>query len=223
MFYTKHKTYRFGSELDLSQTILETLVSHFMLKNLKKPETILKGRTLVKEINLDGSGPLIIKQYFRGGFISRFNKQWYLFSSKKRGEAEFDFLTRAQKAGVAVPKPLIYASKGCLFYKAWLITKKIEGSENFAGLCLKDEEMAVSLLPSISKNISILIENSIHHTDLHPGNVIVDNNNKPFILDFDKACYFAGNKKKLKEKYKQRWQRAIKKYKLSKSLSDLDL
>ena len=90
-------------------------------------------------------------------------------------------------------------------------------------ICLKNKDKAVSLLPLISDNISKLIKSSIHHKDLHPGNIIIDKLGKPFILDFDKACNFRGSKKELADRYIQRWQRAIKKYNLPDKLLEIHL
>ena len=223
MFYFKHKMYKFGPKLDLSNVALENLISLFHSKRKKKPDSFLAGRNSIIKTNIFELGPLVIKKYARGGLISHFNKNKYLYSKKSRSELEYNALIKAKKAGVNVPEPIAHVSQGFPFYQAWLITKEIENSKNFAELCRDEEDRAIDLLPAICENIDKLIENSIHHTDLHPGNIIIDSDNKPFILDFDKTCSFTGPKKKLAEKYKQRWQRAIKKYKLSNNLLNLQL
>ncbi|MCK5543238.1 MAG: hypothetical protein KAI40_11160 [Desulfobacterales bacterium] len=223
MFYTKHKSYNFGAKLNLDQTTLDNFISLFNSKSHEKPATILTGRDSVTKININGLGSVIIKHYTRGGLISFFNKNRYLVSKKSRSELEFNFLIKAMRAGANVPQPIAFAKKGTLFYKAWLITKEIENSKNFVEIAQNEKNKAISFLPAICENINKLIVSSIHHTDLHPGNIIINKSNKPFILDFDKACYFSGNKKKLAEKYNQRWQRAIRKYKLPDELSYLEL
>jgi hypothetical protein len=223
MFYKKHKAYKFGSQVDLSQPILDNLTPLFSSKNPEKPATILTGRTGPTITDIDGIGSVVIKHYLRGGFISYFNKSRYLFSKKSRAELEFIALLDAMSAGVNVPEPIAYVSCGSLFYKTWLITKEIGNTKNFVELIQNEKDRAVSLLPAINANINKLITASIHHVDLHPGNIIVDKFDKPFILDFDKACCFSGGKKKLVKKYKLRWQRAINKYKLPIELSHLEL
>lgn len=223
MYYKKHKSYIFGSKMDLDQTILDNFISLFNLKSLKKPETILTGRGSVNRADIDSLGSIVVKHYTRGGFVFFLNKNRYLFSSKSRSQLEFNFLLDAMKAGVSVPKPIAYSNTDSLFYKAWLMTKEIKNSKNFVELCLDEKDKAVSILPLICENINKLILNSIHHVDLHPGNIIVNELDKPFILDFDKACYFSGDKKQLIEKYKARWQRAINKYKLPDELLHLEL
>jgi hypothetical protein len=223
MFYKKHKAYKFGSLFDLSQITLDRLILIFNTKNYKKPDTILTGRYDPVKTTIEKIGPVVIKHYTRGGLISYFNRDKYLFSKKSRGEMELNTLTSAIQAGVNVPQPVGYASRGSIFYQAWLITKEIENSKNFVEICLNEKDRALSLLPAICEDINKLIKISMHHVDLHPGNIVVDEFDKPFILDFDKACYFSGDKRTLAKKYKQRWQRAINKYKLPSKLSDLKL
>lgn len=141
---------------------------------------------------------------------------------KIRSRKEFEFLLNAEKAGVRVPTPVVYASQGFPFYKAWLITEEITEHRSFAELCLDEKEKALGLIPEISHNIRLLIKNKIHHVDLHPGNILIDQNNKNYIIDFDKA-YYSTNKTRLIKKYQQRWTRAIHKYKLPEILTDLQL
>ena len=223
MFYTKHKSYKFGSQFDLHQTMIDRLIKLFNFKDQNKSETILAGRNSVSKITVPELGSLIVKQYARGGLVAYFNKDRYFYSKQSRSELEFNALINAASAGVNVPQPIAFASKGSLFYKAWLITKKIEHSKNFIELCLNEKSRAVNLLPAICENIKKLIKNSIHHKDLHPGNIIIDQFNKPFILDFDKACYYSGGRDKLSKKYRKRWQRAVKKYNLPEELLQIQL
>ena len=69
-------------------------------------------------------------------------------------------------------------------------------------------------MPKLTNQVDTLVENQIHHVDLHPGNVIVNNHNELFIIDFDKAQMNFHNKKKLHQKYINRWQRAVLKHNL---------
>ncbi len=76
-------------------------------------------------------------------------------------------------------------------------------------------------MEKLLQSLSILINNNIHHVDLHPGNVLVDIDNNVFIIDFDKAHYFSKSKKKLKKKYFYRWKRAIIKHGLPHMLNEI--
>ncbi|MCP4672785.1 MAG: hypothetical protein GY857_15930, partial [Desulfobacula sp.] len=169
MFHKKYRSYEFVSQSELTAACLDNLILLFNSKENKKPGVILGGRNSALNTTIEDVGPVIVKQYTRGGFISHFIKQRYFFEKKKRGNIEFEFLVNAEKAGVSVPKPFAHASLGSWVYKAWLITRKIENAQNFIEICLNDLKKATGFLPEISENINKLITASIHHIDLHPG------------------------------------------------------
>jgi len=116
-----------------------------------------------------------------------------------------------------------FASRGFPFYRAWLITRKIEGYVSFAQICFDKKEKALEFIPEISRNIQLLIKNGIHHVDLHPGNVIIDKNNRIYIIDFDKAHYSLQGRSGLAERYQRRWTKAVHKYRLPDACADLML
>ena len=61
----------------------------------------------------------------------------------------------------------------------------------------------------------------MYHVDLHPGNILVTDNDQIFIIDFHKARMFNGSKQKLMNKYCARWKRAVKKHGLPEILNDI--
>ena len=76
-------------------------------------------------------------------------------------------------------------------------------------------------MKEVIKQVSTLIKNKILHADLHPGNVIVDNQNQVYLLDFDKGGYLSREKNTLRNQYLRRWNRAIQKHGLPQMLSEL--
>ncbi len=77
------------------------------------------------------------------------------------------------------------------------------------------------MMPSVIEQISKLIQHHILHIDLHPGNVIVDKDERVFIIDFDKGRRFSGSQNKLSNLYLRRWQRAVSKHRLPVMLTDM--
>ena len=71
---------------------------------------------------------------------------------------------------------------------------------------------------TLTIQIQTLIRHGIWHRDLHPGNVLVDENGMPHLIDFDKARYLK-NHHLLTEKYIKRWARAIAKHHLPPELA----
>lgn len=188
----------------------------------KKPG-ILEGRKVPGLVYTHNGSALVIKRYFRGGVIRRFIKNRYIHVGTLRPKNEFEFMRLAGKAGASVPEPMGYAVMGKFFYMAWLIIEEIPDHKNFARLCFSKESKAMELMPLICNNIECLVKNRIFHVDLHPGNILVDGNEQPYIIDFDKARIFRGSGKRLAEKYRKRWQRAVRKHGLPDSLSRLGI
>jgi 3-deoxy-D-manno-octulosonic acid kinase len=163
----------------------------------------------------------VVKHYKRGGLAGRLIRRRYLKWGKTRSQSEFELLLKAQDMGIRVPEPLVYASQGYLFYRAWLVTREINQPQSLARLSLNDEKRAADAMKSVIEQISQLIEHGILHVDLHPGNVVIDQADRIFLVDFDKGQNYHGNKSKLTGRYISRWQRAVNKHKLPQMLNEI--
>lgn len=231
MYYTPYQTYQFRSVIRLEPQTLDRLIDIFSPGGAPKthgavPDTgtkALSGRRAVRFTELPETGPVAVKTYARGGLIRHVLRDRYLYTGNIRPGIEFRLMSLARKAGVNVPKPLAYATRGNLFYRAWLITRKIPANESFAELCLNQRQRALELVPSICKSIRRLVEKRIFHVDLHPGNVLIDREDIHYLIDFDKACFFPGSRENLAAKYRKRWERAVKKHGLPEDFAALDI
>jgi len=217
-----HRGFSIGSTVALGTATLNLLADLLETKP-EKQTRLLEGRATVRIITLGETGPVAVKTCLRGGWISRFNPHYYVRWGKTRCQRELEFLFHARTAGVQSPVPMAYITRGNALYQAWLITQAITPHTTFAALSLSHPEKALDLLPEISRNITLLVEAGIFHVDLHPGNILVTPGDGIYIIDFDKALFFNGPRKKLIQKYKDRWSRAVFKYRLSASLSELPL
>jgi len=222
VYKQKYQSYQWGAVIDLSTGSLDNLIRIFKSKS-EAHAGILEGREPARHAVIPELGSIVVKSYKRGGVISRINKQYYLKTGAVRSQKEFEFLLAAAKAGASVSKPIAYVSRGGAFYKAWLITEVIEDYVSFAKLSRDTKEKAVTLIPSIAQNIKRLIQNKIHHVDLHPGNILIDKYDRNYIIDFDKAYYFTGSGDKLAELYQKRWNKAVRKHRLPGVLGSLPL
>jgi 3-deoxy-D-manno-octulosonic acid kinase len=211
-------SYRFESSHHLTDKHLAQLISVFNVPTQTGNRT-LEGRTPASAIRLAGIGPVIIKHYRRGGLLSHFVKSTYLKWGKTRCQVEYSQLKNARHSGINVPEPIACAYKGHLFYQAWLIIREIPNQQSLARLSLLDAERTASAQKKLLEQINLLLDNHIYHTDLHPGNVLVDSENRIFIIDFDKAHYYMKSRTNLQRKYIQRWNRAVLKHKLPETLS----
>ena len=213
-------SFHFGFSLNLAESQLRPLTGLFHHPD-PTGVSVLGGRTSVTPIQLDGIGSVVIKHYRRGGLMRYFLKRRYLKFGKTRAQREFEMLDIVGALGINVPEPIAYAHRGRLFYQAWLVTREIHQPLSLARLSLQDERKSGAAMQSVIEQISALIQNDILHVDLHPGNVVVDNAGKVYLLDFDKGRVYQGNRQKLKNRYLTRWQRAVSKHELPNMLSDI--
>lgn len=216
----KYHSTNIGLAFDLSDQQLKMLVDLFYTY----PElsgSVLGGRGSICLADVEGIGPVAVKHYFRGGIIRFFNKKRYLKWGKTRGQLEYELLQTVRNIGVNAPEPIAYAYQGLPFYKAWLVTRKIDTHQSLAELSISNLEHACIAMENVIEQLFLLIKNNMLHVDLHPGNVVIDTNSKAYLLDFDKARMFSGTRHHLVNRYASRWKRAVVKHHLPETLIDL--
>jgi len=210
----------FGFFVNLTESQLRSLAG---LMHPPDPAgvSLLGGRASVTPVQLDGIGSVVIKHYRRGGLMRYFIKNRYLKFGKTRSQREFEMLEIAGALGINVPQPIAYAHCGRLLYRAWLVTREIRQPVSLARLSLQDGKKTGTAMQSVIAQIAALIQNRIWHVDLHPGNVVVDAAGKVYLLDFDKGSLYRGDRHKLKNRYLNRWQRAVSKHELPGMLTEM--
>lgn len=215
-----YNTYHISSSFHLTETQLNRLIDIFK-QQPHKSGSILGGRSSVSVDHIDGIGPLVVKHYTRGGLIHHLVKRRYLKWGKTRSQIEYELLQKIRKLKINAPEPVVQAYRGHLFYMAWLVTRQIRHPVTLAQLSRQDEKQAQRAAISVVEQISLLIQNDILHIDLHPGNVVVDDQGRVFLVDFDKGRIYSGNKTDLRDRYIARWRRAIIKHRLPMILNDM--
>ena len=215
-----YNAYQFGTCTPLTELQMSRLIGFFS-QPPPKTNSVLGGRSSVSYHRIEDLGPVVVKHYNRGGLWGRLVRRRYLKWGKSRSQLEFELLQKVRDLGINVPEPLLYAHRGRLIYRAWLVTREIKQPLSLARLSLNDEKRTRQVMASVIDQISRLIDHGIWHVDLHPGNVVIDQNDRVFLLDFDKGSLHQGNKIKLRNRYIHRWQRAVSKHKLPKMLSEM--
>ncbi len=208
-----HAGYHFGTSYPLSADHLRQLVKSFSTPD-QEAESPLGGRRSVCVIQLAGIGPVVVKHYRRGGWLAHLINKTYFKWGKPRCRTEFEQMLTAKIAGVRTPEPVAYAYRGGLFYNAWLVTKKIQDHTSLAQLSIHAPDRAERATRALVNQVNKLIDNSILHADFHPGNVLVDDLDRIYLIDFDKSRPYNGSAKELKQRYLKRWQRAVIKHDL---------
>jgi len=214
---TIYQNYRIGACRQLDSGHIERLIQLFE-QPTQAPGSVLGGRTSIATDTIDGIGAVAVKSYRRGGLVSHFVKRTYLRLGKIRCQVEFEMLKRASAIGVNVPRPVAYAYTRCLVYRCWLVTNEIKAHRTLAELSLKDPQRALNLIAPIAAQIRRLIRHRIRHVDLHPGNILVDQNDKIYLIDFDRAGTSRLSQNSLRNRYLARWKRAVLKHQLPDAL-----
>jgi 3-deoxy-D-manno-octulosonic acid kinase len=216
-----YDSYHFGSLADIADQQLKQLIRFFNLPK-NSVHSALGGRTSITVTRLQGIGSIVIKYYRRGGAIRYLMKKRYVKFGKTRCQIEYELLQKVRSLGINAPEPVAFAYKGRLFYQCWLVTREIQNHQTLVQISRSNEEQTRMAMKAVVKQVSMLIKNKILHADLHPGNVIVDNQNQVYLLDFDKGGGFPGNKNALRTRYLRRWNRAIQKHGLPEILSEVN-
>ena len=139
-------------------------------------------------IDVDGR-KAVLRRYRRGGFVSKLFSDQYLWLGKSltRPWREWNILQRALKAGLPVPEPIAAcACRTGVWYRAALITAYLEGTE------MLTQRLQREKLPSDDwHRLGLLIKRmhaeGIRHADLNSDNVLIDSENRFYLIDFDKA------------------------------------
>ena len=217
--YHKYHGYHIGTDQPLSARQLQQLRICFEKPPLPAGE-VLAGRQGATIVHLENMGSVAVKHYARGGLIRHVNHCVYVNWPSTRGEKEFHWLATVRQLGLAAPRPIVFASTGRLVGQCWLVTAAIPRPYPLTRIGQQHDDQRQAIYGLLAKQIGTLIQHRIWHRDLHPGNVLVDENGTPHIIDFDKARYL-NNRRLLAVKYRKRWSRAIAKYGLLPELEDV--
>lgn len=158
--------------------------------------------------------PAALRHYRRGGLFGKIISDTYWFTGweKTRSFQEFILLEHLIKQGVHVPQPIAArAMKKWCCYQADILTQKIPNAQDLVKR-LQLNSIGPTLYRKIGQEVKKLHQANVNHTDLNIHNILVDTNNKVWIIDFDK-CYIekSGNGFSWKQSNLERLLRSFKK------------
>lgn len=137
-----------------------------------------------------GSYKLMLRHYLRGGFVGKFLTDRYFKLSKnaQRAKNEFLLLNYLHQLKLPVPRPLVSrVKKGFIFVKNDILIEQIENTKNLAQILhtrqLNDQECI-----NIGLMLNKFFKVNLVHTDLNIKNILLNNKQEAFLVDFDK-CY----------------------------------
>lgn len=145
----------------------------------------------------------VLRHYYRGGMIGKFNKDsyWFTTQASTRAAREFTLLEEMQQLNLPAPKPIAYRimRKG-LFYQADLLSSRINKAEDLVAILTKTS-LSDALWKKVGATIKRFHDHNIYHHDLNVHNILMDKNEAVFLIDFDRG-------ERRSEQNKQAWQQA---------------
>jgi len=131
----------------------------------------------------------VLRHYYRGGLIGKIINDSYLFTSQKntRAAREFTLLTHMQTLALPAPKPIAYRiTRHGIFYRADLLSSRIENALDLVAI-LSKQKLSDELWRNIGVTIKHFHDHNIYHHDLNAHNILIDNNENVFLIDFDRG------------------------------------
>lgn len=142
-----------------------------------------------------GDGIWALRHYLRGGLIAKFIFDKYLGFRLKNTRAwkEWHLLDQMIKLGLPVPTPVAASViKSTLFYSADLITVYIENTQTLADV-LEAKGLDNNSWVEIGRCIRRFHDHAVFHSDLNAKNIMLDDKNKIYLIDFDQCKFRKGN------------------------------
>ena len=126
----------------------------------------------------------MLRHYRRGGLAARVSTDRYLWAGMRnvRSLNEFDVLRTLYETGLPVPRPLAAAFwRHGLTYRAAILVERLHGVKPLASaLDVADSEQ-------VARTIYAMHEQGVWHADLNAYNILLDEDGRAWLIDFDKA------------------------------------
>jgi 3-deoxy-D-manno-octulosonic acid kinase len=184
---TKEGGVLFDREADL-QWSAESFTTEFWARRGSLTENAIGGRGTVVFVR-SGLSEWALRHYRRGGLVGRFLDDHYLWTGENRTRSfrEWRLLRHLYEKDLPVPRPIAAAfyRQGAT-YSADLITTRIPGAEplsrRLARAPLSDEAWT-----GIGQCVRQFHDAGAFHADLTAHNLLIDTDDKPWLLDFDRG------------------------------------
>jgi len=132
---------------------------------------------------------LVLRHYYRGGLIGKLINDSYWFTSYEttRAVREYYLLAKLSELGLPVPQPIACRiTKSGLFYTADLLMSRVKNAHDLVAI-LSEQSLSINLWQKIGATIKEFHQQGVFHHDLNAHNILIDENDKVWIIDFDKG------------------------------------
>ncbi len=133
----------------------------------------------------------VLRPYFRGGFIAKLSCRDYIWLGETytRSFREFFLLKMLRENGLLVPMPLgaVYWRRK-LTYQASILVERIPNAKPLA--CFKNFML---IKHGVANAIAKMHLIGVLHADLNAFNILIDDQNQVWLIDFDRSTYSKKN------------------------------
>ena len=136
-----------------------------------------------------GDDEWALRHYHRGGLVRRVSPDRYIWSGEARTRSfrEWRLLADLHRQGLPVPKPVAaHYEKIRATYRADIITRRIPGASPLSAR-LVARALAEEGWRQIGACIRRFHDAGVCHADLNAHNILLDEDGRPWLLDFDKG------------------------------------
>jgi len=135
-----------------------------------------------------GARRWVLRHYRRGGLMAKISRDryWWHGENETRSFAEWYLTYHLHRAGLPVPTPIAarYRREG-LFYRADIITQRIENSEPLADRLLKGP-LPLTQWIAVGRCIRRFHDAGVCHADLNAHNILLTPA-QVYLIDFDRG------------------------------------
>lgn len=147
-----------------------------------------EGRGTTLFIQLNGID-MALRHYHRGGLPAKLLSEQYFWTglNNSRPWREWHLLAKLHSEGLPVPEPVAArVTRAGIFYTADILTIRIPQAQPVAQI-LKSQSLTESSWQAIGRCIRQFHDRGVYHADLNANNILLNNEQQVFILDFDRG------------------------------------
>lgn len=140
-------------------------------------------------------GPVVMREYLRGGWVAKISRRNYFFTTVARSRPfrEFDILAALHKQGLPVPQPVAaLCEHSGLTSTGSIITVRITNTRTLADILPGDPQRGDDLWENIGRCIRQFHRAGVWHADLNARNILLNDDMKAYLVDFDRARLMTG-------------------------------
>jgi 3-deoxy-D-manno-octulosonic acid kinase len=141
---------------------------------------------------------MVLRRYLRGGWAAKLSRQRYIFTGATRSRPfrEYQILSALSALGLPVPKPVAAICEINGFtYAGALITATIPSVVTLADLLAQQQQgtaPGADTWQRVGKCIHRFHAAGVWHADLNARKILIDDQQRVFLIDFDRAKYSPG-------------------------------